>query len=173
MDQGDIALVRFPGGLPKGYQKIGIADSDKALKKGSATALAGYGISNARTKTGAGTLRKTTVRVSDLRKGKSEMILDQSHGHGACHGDSGGPAFVRYRGKSALAGVTNRSYPDGAADDCAHKVVYTKVSAYKDWIKRNEKALRRQPGMLARRSSHRAPQVNRSAFDIAGRAPIR
>ena len=46
------------------------------------------------------------------------MILDQEDGSGACHGDSGGPAFFEKDGKTYLLGVTNRSYPDGAPDDC-------------------------------------------------------
>jgi secreted trypsin-like serine protease len=81
------------------------------------------------------------VGVADPRSGKSEMILDQSRGHGACHGDSGGPAFVRQGKKMVLAGVTNRSYPSQAPDDCAHRVVYTKVSAYRSWIQKGEAKL--------------------------------
>ena len=69
------------------------------------------------------------------------MILDQSHGHGACHGDSGGPAYIQKNGKMILAGVTNRSYPSSASDDCAHQVVYTKVHAYESWIKKNKQKL--------------------------------
>ncbi len=148
MDQGDIALVRFPGGLPAGYHRVATAKSDTAIVKGRPAILAGYGISDARTRSGSGILRKTDVRIANPRKGKSEMILDQSHGRGACHGDSGGPAFVQSRGKSILAGVTNRSYPSRAPDDCGHQVVYTKVAAYRDWIKKSEKSLRSRPLLL-------------------------
>ncbi len=146
MDEGDIALVKFPGGLPAGYAPVSTLTSDAAIQKGTAATLAGYGISNARTQTGAGVLRKTKVGVADPRSGKSEMILDQSHGHGACHGDSGGPAFIRQGGKMVLAGVTNRSYPARAPDDCAHRVVYTKISAYHSWIKNGEAKLRSSKG---------------------------
>jgi hypothetical protein len=139
MDQGDIALVKFKGGLPDDYSPVPMLGSDRGLKKGRTVTLAGYGISNTAQKSGAGILRKTRVRISEPRSGKSEMILDQSHGHGACHGDSGGPAFVRQGGREVLAGVTNRSYPNSAPDDCAHKVVYTKVSSYAPWIDRTER----------------------------------
>jgi len=138
MDQGDIALVKFGGGLPPDYQPVPMLQSDRELKKGKPVTLAGYGISDAREKSGAGILRKTKVRISSPRQGKSEMVLDQSRGRGACHGDSGGPAFVEQRGEPVLAGVTNRGYPNTAPDDCKHKVVYTKVSQYKPWIDQTE-----------------------------------
>jgi hypothetical protein len=148
MDQGDIAVVKFDGGLPKGYQPAVLDSPENEIKKGDSAILAGYGVSNAKTHEGAGTLRKTTVSVAAVRKGKSEMIFDQSHGRGACHGDSGGPAYFQHGKKMVLGGVTNRSYPNTAADDCGHKVVYTKVSEYKPWIEKSEEELNQKPVSL-------------------------
>lgn len=143
MDEGDIALVKFSGSPPAGYHAIKMLNSDKKLLPYAEMEVAGYGITDAELKGGAGRLRKTRIKLLKPRTGKSEMILDQSKGHGACHGDSGGPAFVRdTSGKISLAGVTNRSYPAGARDDCRHQVVYTKVSAYKKWIAQGERRLR-------------------------------
>ena len=139
MDQGDIALVKFAGGLPEGYRKASMIRSENSIQNGRKVVLAGYGISNAVTKSGAGRLRKAEVSVINNRPGKSEMILDQGQGSGACHGDSGGPAFIQRNGRLVLAGLTNRSYPPGAPDDCAHKVVYTKVPAYRSWIQKSER----------------------------------
>ena len=141
MDQGDIALVKFGGPTPAGYHPVLPVSSDSAIRNGEKVTLAGYGITNARTHAGAGRLRRAEGSVLNSRPGKSEMILDQAHGRGACHGDSGGPAFVKTRGGISLAGLTNRSYPDSAPDDCAHDVVYTKLPAYKSWIARSEKKL--------------------------------
>ncbi len=147
MDQGDIALVKFKGGIPDGYKKISALNKDTEIKAGQNAELAGFGISNAQSKSGAGILRKVQVPIIQSRPGKSEMILDQSRGRGACHGDSGGPAFIHKNGKLVLAGITNRAYPNRASDDCKHKVVYTKVPAYKSWIQKSERALesRRAP----------------------------
>ena len=142
MDEGDIALVRFEGGLPSGYHAAEPLSSDAALKAGQKLILAGYGISNAVTHTGAGVLRKTEVTLIDPRPGKTEMILDQTHGKGACHGDSGGPAFLKLGARLILAGVTNRGYPATAPDNCASDVVYTKVSAYYSWIEKGIQELR-------------------------------
>src|SRR5262249_46868113 len=170
MDEGDIAVVNFQGGLPSGYQSVPMAKSDRALKKGKKTVLAGYGIDNPYARTGSGKLRKTRVSVADPRPGKHEMILDQSHGKGACHGDSGGPAFVGSGRRAVLAGVTNRSYPNGAPDDCHHQVVYTKVSSYRPWIEKSERDMRRRRprsdlSLASRRGSGRmrarAPKARR------------
>ena len=150
MDQGDIAVVRFGGGLPKGYKPAKLDNNDD-VKKGDHAILAGYGISNAKTKEGAGLLRKAEVSVSNARKGKSEMIFDQAHGRGACHGDSGGPAFFKEGRRMILGGVTNRSYPNTASDDCAHKVVYTKISAYRPWIEKSEAELNRTGDSVTQR----------------------
>jgi hypothetical protein len=141
MDQGDIAVVKFDGKLPPGYHAATLDSAKNEIKKGDTAILAGYGISNAKTHEGAGLLRKTSVSVDSPRKGKSEMIFNQSRGHGACHGDSGGPAYFKRGRKMILGGVTNRSYPNSASDDCAHKVVYTKVSAYRPWIEKSEDEL--------------------------------
>ena len=160
MDQGDIALVKFKGGLPKGYRAVPTVSSDNDIKKGDKVTLAGYGISNSRTKEGAGKLRRADVRISNNRPKKSEMILDQSHGRGACHGDSGGPAYLKRGSKIKLAGVTNRGYPSTAPDDCAHKVVYTKLSAYRSWIQKSESKLEQTKlsrSNVLRRSLKRVP----------------
>lgn len=142
-DAGDIALIRFEGKLPKGYHAAHMLPKKVSLQKGDQVILAGYGISNAMKKTGAGTLRKTEVSVQDPQFGKTEILLDQRNGSGACHGDSGGPAFVESNGKYYLMGVTSRGYPVTAPDDCHHEVVYTRVNAYKNWISQTAKELQK------------------------------
>jgi len=143
-DAGDIALVKFEGKLPKGYHAARILPVKTKLEKGDEVILAGYGISNALKKTGAGTLRETNVSVAQPDFGSTEILLDQRHGSGACHGDSGGPAFVMSNGKYDLMGVTSRGYPATAPDDCRQEVVYTRVNAYRAWISQTVKEFERQ-----------------------------
>jgi secreted trypsin-like serine protease len=139
-DQNDVGVVSFQGGLPKGYEPAKLLTEASALTKGTEVELAGYGITQADTQKGTGVLRKAEVTVSNPSYGKTEVILDQSRGEGACHGDSGGPAFVRLGNINYLWGVTSRGYPNSSGDDCAHEVVYTKIASQIGFI---ESAMRR------------------------------
>lgn len=133
-DFGDIAVIRFEGSIPKGFRAARMAPKTLRMEKGDTVTLAGYGITSARSKSSAGVLRRTEVTVAEPEFGQTEMIFDQRDGTGACHGDSGGPAFVTHGKRSYLVGVTNRSYPDGAPDNCKEEVVYTRVMSYRAWI---------------------------------------
>jgi V8-like Glu-specific endopeptidase len=141
-DLGDIAVIHFDGELPDGFVPVRLAPAKLALAAGDTVTLAGYGITRAGSETGAGVLRKAQVKIVDPDFGKTEMIFDQTSGVGACHGDSGGPAFFTRSGKTYLVGVTNRSYPNDAPDDCKQQVVYVKTAPYLKWIASSEKALR-------------------------------
>lgn len=136
-DQSDIALIRFKGELPAGYVVANLLPETEEFTKGQTALLAGYGISAATSSDPmgmtAGVLRKVEVTVEG-KLGKTEIILDQTKGQGACHGDSGGPAYLPKDGKLLLWGVTNRGYPEDAPDDCAHQAVYTNLNAYRAWL---------------------------------------
>ncbi|OFZ30657.1 MAG: hypothetical protein A2622_13380 [Bdellovibrionales bacterium RIFCSPHIGHO2_01_FULL_40_29] len=59
----------------------------------------------------------------------TEVRLDESHGHGTCVGDSGGPAFIEHQGELLFFGVTSRG-----SFACDNTGVYTNTLAFKDWI---------------------------------------
>lgn len=141
-DFGDIAVIRLEGKLPRGYHPAHLAPANLKLTRGEKVLLAGYGISHVRNQAGAGQLRRTTVSVVEPDLGHSEMVFDQTKGSGACHGDSGGPAFAERKGRLYLVGVTNRGYPDAAPDDCAQEVVYAKVGVYRRWITETTRSMR-------------------------------
>ncbi len=149
-DQHDIALIRFKGAIPAGYKTATLLPTTDSLSKGQPVLLAGYGVSDDDQRNGAGTLRKVEVTVNDPNFGTTEVTLDQSHGRGACHGDSGGPAFVESNGSLLLWGVTNRSYPDDVGDTCKVGVIYTRITAYNSFIATSAAVLRQQsPTSLA------------------------
>ncbi len=89
---------------------------------------------------GTGVLRKTTVKIADSKFGASEVLLDQTSGTGACHGDSGGPAYVVANGKLYLWGVTSRGAND-PKNDCSKNAVYTNAYVYKTWLNQAAKKL--------------------------------
>ncbi|WII72471.1 trypsin-like serine protease [Bdellovibrio sp. 22V] len=137
-DTGDIALIHFVGQVPAGYKPakfLSATNKKKLLKKDATVILAGYGISNGVSGEGAGILRVTSVKVSDPEFSTSEIKLDQRDGTGACHGDSGGPAFLEIKGKLYLWGVTSRGVDD-KNNDCSQFSAYTSALFYKTWINR-------------------------------------
>lgn len=141
-DQGDIAVIEFDGKLPQGFRPVPILAKRTKLEAGAEVEIAGFGISDADKRNGEGVLRKATVTIAEPDFGDTEILFDQTQGQGACHGDSGGPAFIEKNGKIYLMGVTNRAFPEAAPDDCAHQVVYTKAQAYKTWIQETIKSLK-------------------------------
>ena len=150
-DQNDIAVIGFGGGLPKGYKVATLLPSATPIPNGSPAVLIGFGVDTMKAGgSGAGILRKVTVSVADGRFARTEVLLDQRNGKGACHGDSGGPAFAQIDGKLQLWGVTNRGNPDNAPDDCAHFSVYTRITAQRSFINSASKAIR-QPAAFAAR----------------------
>jgi secreted trypsin-like serine protease len=134
----DVALVHFTGGLPTGYVYSDLLPFDQTLSAGQSVELAGYGISDATANTGAGILRKTTVTVLDPHYSPSEISFDQSKGGGACHGDSGGPAYFVIDNHPYLFGITSRG-----GGNCDQDVVYTEIAAYQAWFTSAVAAIRR------------------------------
>ncbi|WP_291515861.1 trypsin-like serine protease [Bdellovibrio sp. ArHS] len=136
-DTGDIALMHFQGDVPAGYKPATFLSetNKKLLKKGAKVVLAGYGITDGVTGDGAGKLRMTSVKIADPKFSVTEIKLDQTDGTGACHGDSGGPAYIEIKGKFYLWGVTSRGVED-SANDCSQFSAYTSALAHKVWLNR-------------------------------------
>lgn len=134
LDTGDVSIVKFDGGLPAGYGPAQMLGNPSALTKGVTVTLAGYGISNGVTAVGAGKLRRVDVAVENPAFSKTEVLLNQTQGRGACHGDSGGPAYVKAaNGALLLWGVTSRGVRD-PKNDCGAYSAYTNVLAYTKWM---------------------------------------
>lgn len=145
-DQGDIAIVHFKGGLPSGYQSAKLLPSSQSLKKGESVTLAGYGVTQMTPfgGTGSGVLRKVdNVKISNPKFAKTEVLLDQRQGRGACHGDSGGPAFVKRNNVVYLWGVTNRGYPPTGPDDCKQYSIYTRIQGHASFVNQSVSDLRK------------------------------
>ena len=126
---GDLAILKFSGRTPRGFRSVQIGDGTQ-LSDGQTVLLAGYGQSNTTDPNSAGQLRQVEVRIKKANYSKDEFTVDQSEGEGACHGDSGGPAFVTDKGKLYLVGITSR----GTANNCQREGIYTRVSPFVDWI---------------------------------------
>jgi secreted trypsin-like serine protease len=141
---GDIAMIKFSGGLPAGYRAAQILNDKSALQNGTVVTLAGYGISDGVAHTGAGNLRYTDVKIQNAAYSESEVLVSQTEGKGACHGDSGGPAYVRVNGQLMLWGVTNRGVND-PKNDCSVSAAYANILAHTDWLKETATELLKAP----------------------------
>ena len=132
-NSGDIALVKFSGGLPPGATPATLMKASHRLSNGEIVTLAGFGISKG-SGSGAGQLRTVDVKIAKAQFSKTEVSLDQHDHKGACHGDSGGPAFIQdNNGGLLLWGVTSRGIDD-PTDHCVGESVYTRIQPYARWI---------------------------------------
>ncbi len=143
----DIGLVRFKGDVPGDFKfaQLAPAQTARTLRKGAAVTLAGFGVSkydrDATTGelvgSGDGLLRQVTgIKVASLTPTGQEISLDQSQGRGACHGDSGGPAYVvdQVTKQNQLVGITSRG---SGSELCDRIAIYTGVMGYAQWIADN------------------------------------
>ncbi len=137
---GDVAVLHFKGTIPLGYEPATFLKSKRSLRQGRQTILAGYGMSNGVTGEGAGILRMTTVSILNPSFSETEVIVDQQFGNGACHGDSGGPAYILANGKYYLWGITSRGVED-PDNNCSKFAAYTNALEYLPWIKKVAKSL--------------------------------
>jgi hypothetical protein len=140
VNSGDIAVVRFDGGLPEGYRPVGLLEDTSVLATNSVVMLAGYGVEDGVQRTGSGILRFVETTLLDPNYSETEMSVDQSKGRGACHGDSGGPAYVKVGDAWMLWGVTNHGIND-TKDNCSTHASYALIPFYKNWIARAVKIL--------------------------------
>jgi secreted trypsin-like serine protease len=134
-DNHDVSLMKFQGTKAAGYQIAKFLDDESVLVKGATVTLAGYGLNktDGTTTESDNTLRKVDVQVYD-KFGSNEVILDQTQGKGACHGDSGGPAFINVKGVEYVWGVTSRGAGQDGKDDCSLASIYTKVKSERTFI---------------------------------------
>jgi secreted trypsin-like serine protease len=158
----DIALIRLKSNAPSNF-KIAklpqISDAFKVLETDKLI-LSGYGVATAivnKTETNPMTGKIEVVPVEEksqtsgvLRKvenitvlkqiNDTEILLDQSNSTGACHGDSGGPAFVKQADGSLLqVGVTSRG--TNYIGNCNEKAIYTNVISHLVWIEKTKNML--------------------------------
>lgn len=86
-------------------------------------------------------LQKTTTTVEQFYDQGNVIVYASANGeNSACSGDSGGPMYVKRKGKLAVVGAT--SGPDmsrisSVEDFCRGIGLYTHVASFSSWIKQN------------------------------------
>lgn len=133
---GDIALVKFQGGLPAGYSPVGLLPYNSLVADRSIILISGYGNNDGVNSTGSGVLRDTISLITNARYSETEVEVSQLDGRGSCNGDSGGPSFITYGGAYYVWGVVSRG-----DQKCQISGIYTNALAYRSWIDEKLQAL--------------------------------
>lgn len=134
-DVHDLAMIKFSGSVPEGFAPAKLLSDESVLTPGTTVTLAGYGIIKTDGKTTESNRRLNKVDVAIARSvGKHEVVVDQRFGKGACHGDSGGPAFVEINGSLFVWGVTSRGSGKNGVDDCSLFGIYTKIRSEASFV---------------------------------------
>ena len=149
----DIALVKLQSDAPANFKFANLPNSINSvdLLLNTKVTLAGYGVTNSIVNksvidknghediiplksVGSGTLRKVdNIPIVAISPDKKEILLQQSKSRGACHGDSGGPAFTHLMNGTAIqVGLTSRA--TNLLGNCNEGAIYTSVAAYLPWI---------------------------------------
>ena len=126
--KGDLAIIKFSGGLPKGFLPVKLADDNFELNNDQDVLFAGYGVTNGKKETGAGTLRMTKTKVIG-QKSKTEVMTDGRE-TSVCFGDSGGPGFVFINNEFIQWGVASSVLNQS----CNEASIHTSIMDYKTWI---------------------------------------
>lgn len=134
---GDLGLIKFDGVLPAGFAPAMILNDMSLLKNGDDVTLAGYGIIDGLKEIPTKALLKTSVQIKDAKFSLTEVEIAPSNGHAACHGDSGGPAFIKLNGRDVVFGATSRTATIASAKSCLDGSIYTVLSAHLNWLKTN------------------------------------
>jgi hypothetical protein len=141
---GDIAVLKFVGGLPPGYEAADLLNVKVPLRNGLRVTLAGYGEIDGNRHISSDKLNRADVVLADAGFSPTEVMMDQRNGKGACHGDSGGPAYIAVGGKTYLFGVTSRGVRD-PGNNCSTFSVYSNIPAMIGLVAKFAKDLVRAP----------------------------
>lgn len=127
----DVALMKLAEDIPPHLKPVPIVSNLKAPKDGSSLLLAGYGLIN-ELETPVYATGLNYVRVPLANIWNNILVTDQNDGHGACSGDSGGPAYIETAQGLAVIGITRG--PHDKVTDCRHYGEYTYASRFETFI---------------------------------------
>jgi secreted trypsin-like serine protease len=138
----DIALLKFEGSLPSGFQFFSDPNEDSEIARSTHFILSGYGVTDY-FNNDSGVLRITQIPVSHmLPEVDSNLIRLDQHKSGVCSGDSGGPLLVFSENRLKIIGVTVTVKGDTDLSMCKSESGFVKVKSHITWLNRSLNSLR-------------------------------
>lgn len=142
--ENDIALLELVRPAKKG-RSIRLPQKDLVIPIGSSATVTGWGavtswgpMADRLLKANLPIVSNVTCNAPESYNGlvKEGMLCagERAGGLDACQGDSGGPLVAKVNGVNTIIGIVS----GGASTGCARRFkygVYTRVSAYRDWIR--------------------------------------
>ncbi len=137
-DDNDLAILILKESV-QGVVPAQPAD-DKMITAAHSVLVVGFGSTDPEGKMGRGKKRMVEVPIRSYScEGVDRVKFGCFEGlelvaigvdRDSCEGDSGGPAYVEYKGRYYLAGVTSR----GVGSKCGDGGIYVRVDKYATWI---------------------------------------
>jgi secreted trypsin-like serine protease len=150
--ENDLAMIRFAGQAPAGKTVLKLQTQPVDLNENSQIVVVGYGkTTDYNQEDSKGSILRTAsiapVQTSDvaekITKDNTAKVLyfDQTHGQGACSGDSGGPTLLKTDEGFVIIGVNSAvdSLGKGAFDHqenvtCHQGLRSTSILGQREWI---------------------------------------
>lgn len=152
----DLALMKFSGGLPKGFKARDLPKQSFQPVAGEKLVIAGYGWTD-EYGLSSGDLQykhmNTEKIVSSFHMALvnrtlqvNKAVMVEQYEGGVCSGDSGGPLYVQTEKGLVLIGITsmgvdNRTKNVDSKRPCMGISLFTDVRQHLDWIYETSKAL--------------------------------
>jgi len=142
----DLALVKFAGKLPNGYSPTSWVTSFNAPQIPFYLSVVGYGETFSGTND-AGELRFGLALIYKWNVSAPTFMANQTNSQGVCHGDSGGPAYLKIADEYFVVGVVSAVVPldmkgHAVADSCKGKSIFSSTIYFQNWIASNLKNLK-------------------------------
>ncbi|WP_413557901.1 S1 family peptidase [Bdellovibrio sp. HCB209] len=128
----DVAVIKLLTSAPKTAKPAAILGNPSWLFVGQEVILAGFGRTVENQNAMSKIMQTTRVKIAKLT-GKL-IEVDQTHGTGACWGDSGGPAFIETDRGLLVVGATSGAA--AGSQDCSHNVVYSSLPGFKEFLQK-------------------------------------